>query len=62
MIYSLSFRPEVEVDVISGYVWYEQKSVGLGDEFLRVFYACAREIPRNPSALKKELQDREEKE
>jgi len=48
MKYTLCFLPEVEEDVISGYVWYESKSLGLGEEFLRIFYACAEEIPRNP--------------
>jgi toxin ParE1/3/4 len=48
MTYTLRFLPEVEEDVIGGYVWYETKSPGLGEEFLRVFYACVGEIPRNP--------------
>lgn len=48
MTYTLRFLAEVEEDVIGGYVWYETKSPGLGEEFLRVFYACAGEIPRNP--------------
>lgn len=48
MTYSLCFLPEVEEDVIGGYLWYEVKSYGLGEEFLRMFYACAEEIPRNP--------------
>ncbi len=42
------FVAEVEEDVISGYLWYETKSLGLGEEFLRVFYACVSDIPRNP--------------
>jgi len=41
MTYNLLFLPEVEEDVIAGYVWYEGKSPGLGEEFLRIFYACA---------------------
>ncbi len=45
---SLLFLPEVEDDVVNGYVWYEQKTRGLGGEFLRMFYARAQEIPRNP--------------
>jgi len=57
MRYSLSFRPEVEDDVISGYVWYEKKATGLGEEFLRVFYACASEIPRNPLLYRKVHKD-----
>ncbi len=48
MIYSLRFLPEVEEDVMGGYTWYEEKAVSLGEEFLRVFYACASEISRNP--------------
>jgi len=34
--YSLSFLPEVENDAIMGYDWYEDKSTGLGDDFLRL--------------------------
>jgi hypothetical protein len=50
MSYSLSFLPEVEEDAVSGYVWYEKKATGLGEEFLRVFYACAGEIIRRRRA------------
>jgi len=48
MTYTLRFLPEVEEDVINGYIWYEAKSQGLGEEFLRIFYACAGEIPQKP--------------
>jgi len=48
MTYGIRFLPDVEEDAIGGYSWYEAKSPGLGEEFLRVFYACAGEIPRNP--------------
>jgi len=48
MTYTLRFLPEVEEDAIGGFVWYETKSPGLGEEFLRMFYACAGEIPHNP--------------
>jgi len=48
MTYTLRFLPNVEEDAIAAYVWYEARSPGLGEEFLRVFYACVREIPRNP--------------
>ncbi|GAN34812.1 MAG: type II toxin-antitoxin system RelE/ParE family toxin [Candidatus Brocadia sp. AMX2] len=48
MIYILRFLPEVEEDVFGGYVWYETKSPGLGEEFLRMFYACAGEISHDP--------------
>ena len=52
-MYSLRFIPEIEEDAIVGYAWYEKKAVGLGEEFLRVFYASAEEISRNPKSYPK---------
>jgi hypothetical protein len=57
MTYTLQFLPEVEEDVINGYVWYETKSRGLGEDFLRMFYASANEIPGNPLLYPKVYQD-----
>lgn len=48
MTYTLRFLPELEEDVIAGYAWYEGKVPQLGEEFLRMFYACAGGILRNP--------------
>ncbi len=48
MTYTLRFLPEVEEDVISGYEWYERKSSGLGEDFIRMFYVYASEISRSP--------------
>lgn len=53
MKHPLRFLPEVEDDAISGYIWYETKAPGLGDEFLRMFYACAGDIPRHPLLYQK---------
>jgi hypothetical protein len=53
MIYTLAFRPEVEEDAILGYLWYEEKSVGLGAEFLYQFYEYSKEISRNPLLFNK---------
>jgi hypothetical protein len=53
MTYTLSFLPEVEDDAISGYSWYETKSPGIGEDFLRMFYACSGDIPRNPLLYQK---------
>jgi hypothetical protein len=41
MTYTLRFLPEMEEDAIAGYSRYEEKARGLGEEFLRIFYACA---------------------
>ncbi len=53
MTYTLRFLPEVEEDVIAGYAWYEEKAIGLGEEFLRLFYAYAGEVSRNPLLSRK---------
>lgn len=53
MTYILAFRPEVEEDAFSGYLWYEDKAIGLGEDFLRLFYAYSREILRNPLIYRK---------
>ncbi|MDO8749466.1 MAG: type II toxin-antitoxin system RelE/ParE family toxin [Candidatus Omnitrophota bacterium] len=53
MRYLLSFLPEVEEDTVSAYIWYEEKSKGLGEEFLRAFYASAAEIARTPNLYPK---------
>lgn len=48
MTMQLHFLPEIEEDVMAGYIWYEDKAVGLGEEFLRIFYAAAMEIRSTP--------------
>ncbi len=57
MTYTLRFLPEVETDVLGGRTWYEGKSTGLGEEFLRVFYACAEALTRNPTAYQRVHRD-----
>ena len=53
MKYSLRFLPSVEDDAVSGYEWYEKKSRGLGEDFLRMFHACSADLPRNPNLFAK---------
>ena len=50
MTYSLRFVPQVEGDLAQGYAWYEFKSAGLGEDFLRAFFASASEISDHPLA------------
>ncbi len=44
----ISFLPEIENDILAPYQWYDSKSNGLGEEFLRVFYSEIAEISRFP--------------
>jgi hypothetical protein len=57
MTYVLRFLPEVEADVLNGRAWYEERSPGLGEEFLRVFYACSQELSREPMIHQKVHRD-----
>jgi hypothetical protein len=53
MRYVLRFLPEVEDDVLAGYAWYQEKAPGIGEEFLRMFYAGAGQILRNALLFRK---------
>lgn len=53
MTYRLRFLPKVEEDVLAGCAWYGERGSGLGEEFLRMFYACVGEIPKNPLLYRK---------
>ena len=47
-MWELSYRPEVEDDVVAAIAWYEDKHYGLGDEFLSEYWAAIRRIRDNP--------------
>ena len=53
MTYNLRFLPGLEEDAFAGYSWYEDKSPGLGEEFLRMFYACSAELQRDALLYRK---------
>lgn len=57
MTYRLHFLPEVEDDAWGGYRWYEERATGLGEDFLRTFYACAAEIVASPFLWRKVHRD-----
>ncbi|MBN2108907.1 MAG: type II toxin-antitoxin system RelE/ParE family toxin [Deltaproteobacteria bacterium] len=57
MNYSLSFLNAVEDDSFEAFLWYEKKSMGLGEEFLRIFYACAGDLQKNPLVYTKVYKD-----
>jgi toxin ParE1/3/4 len=55
--YTLKFLISVENEALNAYFWYEEKSKGLGEDFLRVFYANAWELIRYPLIYKKIYKD-----
>ena len=48
MGYKIIIRPEAEKDLTEGFVWYEDKRLGLGFDFLLQVDAGLRFIGRNP--------------
>lgn len=44
------YAPEAEQDISDAYAWYEGRSPGLGEEFLRAVDACISAIARSPKA------------
>jgi hypothetical protein len=48
MSYQIIIRPEAANEVQAAFDWYEEKSEGLGLEFLRAAEACLEKIRRNP--------------
>jgi plasmid stabilization system protein ParE len=57
MSYEISVRPEAAREVQEAFDWYEEKSEGLGLEFLRAADACIAGITRNPLASPTIYQD-----
>jgi plasmid stabilization system protein ParE len=48
MVYDLIIRPEAEKDLSEIFLWYEDKRVGLGFDFLLQVDAGLRYISKNP--------------
>lgn len=45
---SLIILPEAEQDITEAYDWYQERELGLGEEFLRCIDASIQTIARNP--------------
>jgi len=48
MAVKLIIAPEAEYDISEAYTWYEERRVGLGEEFLSCVDACIHTICRTP--------------
>ena len=48
MAAKLVITPEVEGDIDETYAWYEQRRIGLGEEFLGSVEACIARLSRSP--------------
>ncbi len=50
MTYNVIVRPEAEREIQEAFDWYEERSEGLGAEFLRAADACLSGVRRSPEA------------
>lgn len=50
---TLRLRPELLDDVAAAYAWYEDASTGLGQEFLRSYFAALALLEREPVLFRK---------
>lgn len=48
MIIDLVIAPEAEQDIMDAYSWYEDRRIGLGEEFVSCVDACIQAICRMP--------------
>jgi toxin ParE1/3/4 len=48
MAVELSVAPEAELDIAEAYAWYENRRIGLGEEFLGSVDASIERIRRQP--------------
>jgi plasmid stabilization system protein ParE len=51
MTYQVIVRPEAAREIQEAFDWYEERSEGLGLEFLRAADACLSVVRRNPEAF-----------
>ena len=51
MMFILRYRPEVVADLEAGRRWYEERSAGLGSDFVVECFEALARIQRNPEWL-----------
>ena len=51
MNWSVDFEAPAQAEIAEAFAWYEEKSYGLGGDFLRAIAAAAEQLVRNPEAF-----------
>lgn len=51
MTWHVIFEPPAQTEIAQAFEWYEQRSYGLGGDFLRVVAAAEEQLARNPEAF-----------
>lgn len=51
MKWRVIFEAPAQAEIAEAFAWYEEKSYGLGGDFLRVIAAASEQLARNPHAF-----------
>ncbi|MBX9611679.1 MAG: type II toxin-antitoxin system RelE/ParE family toxin [Burkholderiales bacterium] len=51
MTWTVLFEPPAQAEIAEAFDWYEEKSYGLGGDFLRAVAAAAERLARDPEAF-----------
>ena len=51
MKWQVIFEPPAQAEIAEAFSWYEERSYGLGGDFLRVVAAASEQLSRNPQAF-----------
>ena len=51
MTWQVVFEAPAQAEIAQAFEWYEQRSYGLGGDFLRVIGAAEEQLSRNPEAF-----------
>lgn len=51
MTWQVIFEAAAQAEIAEAFEWYEQKSYGLGGDFLRVIAAAQEQLTRNPETF-----------
>ena len=51
MTWQVAFEAAAQAEIAEAFDWYEEKSYGLGGDFLRVIAAAEEQLARNPEAF-----------
>jgi plasmid stabilization system protein ParE len=49
MAAELLLTPEAELDIAEAYAWYEERRIGLGEDFLGAVDSCLQAVVRQPA-------------
>lgn len=53
MIYALKIREEASIEIVEAYKWYEDKKIGLGEDFLKELDKAFKMLKKKPEIFQR---------